>query len=143
MQFKHAWGVRRPTDRSSLIQPVILTPNHGSYPAGHSTQCWFVAEVLKELIKYRKTAGVITGVTVAHQPEIDNQLEALADRIGVNRIVAGVHYKDDIDEGKELGKRLAKYFIAKSTGKNTAGGAVTAGPALDWLWRKAMNEQWQ
>ena len=38
MQFKHHLRVRRPADRSPLVQPVLAVPGHASYPAGHATQ---------------------------------------------------------------------------------------------------------
>lgn len=41
MQFKHAFGIRRPADRSPLIQPVLLTPGHGSArPATRRRRTW-------------------------------------------------------------------------------------------------------
>jgi hypothetical protein len=121
MQFKHYFGIRRPADRSTLVEPMLLTPSHGSYPAGHSTQAHFAAEVLKKVI----------GIPVGSEKE--TVLTNLADRIGENRVVAGVHFQDDIDQGAVLGARLAKYFIHKSTVANSA---------LNWLWTEATGEQW-
>ncbi|MNC88810.1 hypothetical protein D3C83_46720 [compost metagenome] len=66
--------------------------------------------------------------------DLPTQLQALADRIGENRVVAGVHYVQDITDGKALGQALARYFIAQAQLANN--------PALQWLWGKAAAE-WQ
>jgi hypothetical protein len=122
MQFKHHFAVRRPADHSPLIQPVLLTPSHGSYPAGHASQSNILAEVLHELVRNKLGKN------------LKDQLDKLADRIGENRVVAGVHYVEDISEGGKLGRKLAKYFL---------GLAKAPGPKktpLRWLWKKAVAE---
>ena len=119
MQFKNHFAVRRPADRSPLVQPVLPTPGHGSYPAGHATQCHFVATVLKGL------AGKAFGA------ELTNQLDRLAERIAYNRVVAGLHYEPDNDAGQKLGKDLGFYFMDK---------AHVTGSALEWLWKRAEGE---
>src|SRR4030095_7529119 len=48
-QFKDYFRVIRPADRSALVQPILLTPRHGSYPAGHATQCHLLRVLLAEL----------------------------------------------------------------------------------------------
>jgi hypothetical protein len=63
--------------------------------------------------------------------EIKGQLEALANRIAENRIVAGLHFKVDNEQGQILGEKLADYFIDKST---------VAGSGLEWLWQRAKDE---
>jgi len=120
MQFKHHFRIRRPADRSPLIQPVLLTPGHGSYPAGHATQCHFLSAVLTELL------GVAT------TSETSDQLTRLASRIAENRVVAGLHYPEDNVAGKVLGNKLAEHFINKAQSPNSA---------LKWLWDKAIQEK--
>lgn len=122
MQFKHYFSARRPADHSPLIQPLLLTPNHASYPAGHSCQSFILSTVLQNLIGNR--LGL----------ELANQLNLLAYRIGENRVVAGVHYMEDIRVGEQLGKDLAAHFIALAT---PIGPPMTA---LEWLWSNAQAE---
>jgi len=130
MQFKHHFRVRRPADHSPLVQPILQTPNHSSYPAGHSTQCFFVANVLKALLK--NGAGVYP-----QGPDIVNQLDKLAQRISDNRVVAGVHFPEDMAKGADLGNQLAQYFIYMATKPLVAGTDATA---VQWLWGKARAE---
>ena len=51
MRFKHALACRRPLEYSSQVQPMILTPGHGSLPSGHSTEAFTVAHVLAGLFE--------------------------------------------------------------------------------------------
>jgi membrane-associated phospholipid phosphatase len=134
MQYKHFHGIRRPADRSALVQPLLLTPGHGSYPAGHSTQTYFIAHILKEIINTQNSPAI------KQKSEILIELYRLAWRIGENRIVAGLHFEDDIKAGQLLGQRLAKHLIYKTTAKDGNGKLLY--PALAWLWGKATTEQW-
>jgi len=124
-QFKDHFRVVRAADRSALVQPLLMTPQHGSYPAGHAIQSYLVKDLLIEL------TGAAAGSDVA------DQLEALADRIGDNRVIAGVHYPIDIEEGAKLGSALAKRMIGWSDPANRA---PVAANALQWLWAGAKAE---
>jgi len=127
MQFKHFFGTRRPADHSPLIQPMILTPGHGSYPMGHATQSYILATVLQDPALATMERGAETGT----------QLDALAYRISENRVVAGVHYMDDLTAGQVLGTALGEYFLRKAS-------ANTGNPTtpLEWLWEQAIAEWW-
>jgi len=138
MQFKHHFRVRRPADHSPLIQPLLLTPSHGSFPAGHSTQSYFLLTILNSLV-----GNAVLGT------ELSGQMEALAKRIGDNRVVAGVHFPDDVDnthradnDGKGLGKALGQYFYQKAAiaGFNPATNLPAPTTPLQWLWWKAQAE---
>ena len=118
--FKHHFRVARPADRTPLIEPVVQTPGHGSYPAGHATQCHIAKAVLAEL--FNRKAGT----------ETFDQLEKLANRIGENRVVAGLHYPTDIAQGKVLGEALGAHFIAM---------AKVTDSALKWLWGEALADE--
>jgi membrane-associated phospholipid phosphatase len=122
MRFKQHFRVRRPADHSSLIQPVLLTPSHGSYPAGHGSQGNILAAVLTNLVG-NKLGG-----------ETGAQLQLLADRVGENRVIAGLHYEEDITAGATLGQGLAKYFNAKTKV------VAIPGTALEWLGKNAAAE---
>jgi membrane-associated phospholipid phosphatase len=118
-QFKHAFRIVRPADRSPLIQPIIATPGHSSYPAGHATQARILKNVLANLL------GIQVG------SETLGQLDRLDKRICENRVVAGVHYPVDMTAGSTLGDGLAQYFIASAAIANTP---------LWWLWKRAKGE---
>ena len=64
-----------------------------SYPSGHSTQGYLVAEVLKD--KY---------------PNKSKQLDKKAKDISDSRNIARAHYKSDSEMGKKLGLDMAKHL---------------------------------
>ena len=127
-RFKHHFRVIRPADRSSLVQPLLQTPNHSAFPAGHATQAYLIRDVLVAVMDSKATA------------EVQGQLTSLADRIGENRVVAGVHYLIDIKEGARLGRALGAHLVARA--KSTSGLAAATPPtdALGWLWAQAHAE---
>ncbi|WGR90884.1 phosphatase PAP2 family protein [Bradyrhizobium sp. ISRA435] len=103
MRIKHALACRRPIELSPQVQPIILTPGHGSFPSGHSTENHMVARILWELCgKGNKDLG--------------EQLMREAARIAVNRTVAGVHFPVDTAAGQVLGLTLGRYFIQRALG---------------------------
>jgi hypothetical protein len=119
-QFKHAFRILRPADRSPLIQPMLATPGHSSYPAGHATQGHMLKLILAELLGFTATS------------ERYGVLDRLANRIAENRVVAGLHYPVDNTEGARLGAELAAYFIDQVSEPDTP---------LEWLWSVAKAER--
>ena len=112
MRFKHALACPRPVLLSPQIQPIILTPGHGSLPSGHSTEAHMVASVLWKLCQ-TVVNSVGTGVSAN---DWCIQLMRQAARIAVNRTVAGVHFPIDSAAGQLLGLTLGDFFIARATG---------------------------
>jgi membrane-associated phospholipid phosphatase len=107
MRVKHALACRRPNEYSPQVQPMILTPGHGTLPSGHSTENHMIARILWEL--RGGTPGDALG----------EQLMRQAARIAVNRTVAGVHFPVDSGAGQMLGLTLARYFVRRATGAKT------------------------
>jgi hypothetical protein len=128
MQFKHHFRARRPADRSVLVQPVLLTPGHGAYPAGHATQCYFAARVLTKLVGDATAGEDYWGIAGNDLP---GQLDRLAARIAHNRVVAGLHYPEDNVAGMNLGIGLAAYLLDRAQDNNSA---------LYWLLDRARAE---
>jgi acid phosphatase (class A) len=65
--------------------PMLQSPGHASYPSGHMLQSRLIAKSLAQAV-----------------PEASNALLALADRIGRNREVAGVHFPSDTAAGRAI-----------------------------------------
>ena len=108
MRFKHALACLRPNQFSAQIQPIILTPGHGSFPSGHATETFISALVLLRLLEASATV-----------PYGDDQwaiqLMQLASRVAINRTVAGVHFPVDSAAGALLGLTLGQYFVNRCT----------------------------
>jgi membrane-associated phospholipid phosphatase len=73
------------------ITTVFVTPSHPSYPSAHSCLAAAAASVL------------------SHQfPSAAASLDALVDQSGESRIMAGIHFRTDVDTGKTLGQRVGE-----------------------------------
>jgi PAP2 superfamily len=96
----------RPHQRNTLVQPVIETPSHGSYPSGHASMAFFTSELLFALLA---------------KPDL--ALDRLARRITFNRTVAGLHFPVDNAAGAALGRQMAALFVGWATGTARLGNA--------------------
>jgi membrane-associated phospholipid phosphatase len=112
MRFKQALACRRPNEYSPQVQPIILTPSHGSFPSGHATETFISAFVLWKLLK---TSGTSPYGDPAYSWA--EQLMRLANRVAVNRTIAGVHFPVDSAAGAVLGLTLGHYFLARCMGQ--------------------------
>jgi hypothetical protein len=106
MRFKHTLACRRPIEFSPQVQPIILTPSHGSLPSGHSTESFMMAIVLWEVLK-------ASAVKPYADADWGQQLMRLAARVATNRTVAGVHFPVDSAAGAMLGLTLGQYLVKR------------------------------
>ena len=74
----------------------VGTPNHPSYPSGHSCLSSSAASVLSTFF-----------------PEHTAQLDAMVVQAGLSRMYGGIHYRFDIDAGQTLGHNVAHFTIAQ------------------------------
>ncbi len=101
VRLKHALACRRPVVYSPQVQPIITTPGHGTYPMGHAAQIYMLVEVLKVLL------------CLNNRPAQALQLDRLAERVSINRVVAGVHFPIDAHAGRALGLAMARFFLMR------------------------------
>jgi membrane-associated phospholipid phosphatase len=106
MRLKSALACRRPNEFSPQVQPMILTPAHGTLPSGHSTESFAAAFVLWKLLRATGKAPYGTDIW-------GSQFMNLAARIAINRTVAGVHFPVDSVAGAILGLTLGSYFVER------------------------------
>jgi hypothetical protein len=117
MRIKHALHLPRPIVYSPQVQPLILTPGHGSLPSGHATEGFLVAAMLRRLLSAPK--------------ELRTQLRRQAARIAANRVVAGVHFPVDSMAGRMLGETLAEYVLARCGASKTFARRRFLGPEVE------------
>jgi hypothetical protein len=84
----------RPSQLDPSIKTVIGLPNFPSYTSGHSTFSAAAAAVLSYLF-----------------PASAAQFDAMKDEAAVSRLYGGIHYRSDIEVGKEHGKRIGGYTV--------------------------------
>ncbi|MFN5666479.1 phosphatase PAP2 family protein [Bradyrhizobium sp.] len=86
IDFKLRFNRARPQQVCPALVPLINSPGHASFPSAHSLESHLIALALAEI----------------HPRHTRRMLVALADRIGRNREVAGVHYPSDTHAGKVI-----------------------------------------
>jgi PAP2 superfamily protein len=92
---KYAYFNPRPSQMDSSIKTMIGLPNFPSYSSGHSTFSAAAAVVLSYLF-----------------PGNTATFDAMRDEAGISRLYGGIHYRSDIENGKEHGSRIAGYTLA-------------------------------
>jgi hypothetical protein len=84
--------------RPSQIDPSIRTPiglpNFPSYSSGHSTFSASAAMVLSYLF-----------------PTASDDFTAMRDEAAISRLYGGIHYRSDIEGGKQHGMRIGSYTV--------------------------------
>jgi hypothetical protein len=106
MIAKHHLACRRPDRIGAKVMPMIPTPAHGSFPSAHAAEAFAVAEVLRRFVETHKR----------HYADYQRRLallSKLAERIAVNRTVAGMHFPIDTWAGAVLGRAVGQIVLAK------------------------------
>ncbi len=91
-EAKYTYFNPRPSQLDPSIRTDIGLPNFPAYPSGHSTFSAAAADVLGSLF-----------------PSAASQFTAMADEAGMSRLYGGIHYLNDIKEGKAHGLRVAAF----------------------------------
>jgi hypothetical protein len=91
---KFAYFNPRPSQLDPSIKTVIGLPNFPAYTSGHSTFSAAAAAVLSYLF-----------------PASAAQFDAMKEEAAISRLYGGIHYRSDIEIGKEHGKRVGGYTI--------------------------------
>lgn len=84
----------RPSQLDPSIRTVIGLPNFPSYTSGHSTFSAAAAEVLSYLF-----------------PNGSAYFDAQKEEAAISRLYGGIHYRTDIEVGKDHGRRIALYTL--------------------------------
>ena len=93
---KYAYWALRPVELDATFQPLFTTPEHPSYPSGHSCLSAAAAAVLGHLF-----------------PRDASRFEALASEASESRLWAGIHFRSDLAAGRALGRRVAERVIQR------------------------------
>lgn len=91
---KYAYWAIRPDQLDRSLRPLFTTPNHPSYPSGHSCFGSAAATVLAHLFPREAAA-----------------FEALASESSESRLWAGIHFRSDLDAGRALGRAVGRRTI--------------------------------
>ena len=94
---KYTYWVARPAQVNNTIVPSFATPNHASYPSGHSCISGAFGAMLSNAFPDNATREWLAGQV---------------NEAGMSRIYAGIHYDFDVTEGQALGGRAAFKALA-------------------------------
>jgi membrane-associated phospholipid phosphatase len=94
---KFAYWYPRPSQADSKITMAIALPNHPSYPSGHSCM-----------------TGAFMGVMTNAVPAQRAKFDGMVDEAGMSRIYGGIHYRFDVDAGRDIGKAAAALALSGS-----------------------------
>jgi hypothetical protein len=84
----------RPSQLDSEIRTVIGLPNFPSYVSGHSTFSAAASDVLSYLF-----------------PGGASYFDAQKEEAAISRLYGGIHYRSDIEVGKDHGRRIGDYTV--------------------------------
>ncbi len=96
VQLKLKFSTPRPIQLAPDMAPVIQTPAHSSFPAGHAIEAQVLAMIMSHFF-----------------PDAKAMLDRAADRVGQNRLYAGVHFPVDVSWGKACGAYLGEKLISR------------------------------
>ena len=94
----------RPTQLDPSIRTVIAIPNFPAYESGHSTFSAAAADVLGYLF-----------------PSGTTYFNAQMEEAAISRLYGGIHYRTDIEVGKQHGKRIGEYTVRFAVHDGAAG----------------------
>jgi hypothetical protein len=84
----------RPSQLDPGLKTMTGVPNFPSYTSGHSTFSAAAASVLSSLFPGRAA-----------------ELDAMKEEAALSRLFGGIHYRADIEAGKDHGRRIAGYTL--------------------------------
>jgi len=94
---KFYYWLERPITADTTLTTSLSTPPFPSYTSGHSTQSAAAAEVFAYLF-----------------PDMASYYRARADEASRSRVLAGIHYRFDVEAGEELGRRVGQAAVARA-----------------------------
>ena len=94
---KFAYWLVRPSQADPAITMPIALPNHPSYPSGHSC-----------------ITAAVMGVLASAFPQDRARLDAMVEEAGMSRVYGGIHYRFDIDAGRDIGRAAAALALTGS-----------------------------
>jgi len=94
---KFYYWLKRPITADTTLRTSLSTPPFPSYTSGHSTQSAAAGEVFAYLF-----------------PDRAAYYRARADEASRSRVLAGIHYRFDIEAGEELGRRVGGAVVARA-----------------------------
>ncbi len=98
----HYWTIRPVTAAKKILgkkfKPHILTPPFPSYVSGHAA-----------------TSGSAAQIIAFYLPEHATEVNEMAEQAAHSRLLGGIHFKFDNDQGLQLGRQVSQWVISQYT----------------------------
>lgn len=94
LAIKYTFCSPRPTQEELTMPPILPDPMTPGYPSGHATQ-----------------GSIVTTILTHYFPDSGQYWTQLENEAALSRIWAGVHFPQDIEGGKKLGKIIGNQVI--------------------------------
>jgi membrane-associated phospholipid phosphatase len=106
-RVKFTYWLARPHQMDPTILPLVSVPNFPAYPSGHSAFSGAAAEVLTHFF-----------------PAEAKRLAQMAAEASESRVLGGLHYAFDCEEGLRLGRWVGEYATRTWAGTKTSEGSM-------------------
>jgi membrane-associated phospholipid phosphatase len=94
---KFYYWLERPITADSTLHTALSTPPFPTYPSGHSTQSAAAGEVFAYLF-----------------PDRADYYRLKAHEASISRVLAGIHFRFDIDAGEKVGQAVGAAAVARA-----------------------------
>jgi membrane-associated phospholipid phosphatase len=94
---KYTYWAARPAQIDPSLKPLFNSPSHPSYPSAHSCFSQSVSVAMAHL--FPRDAG---------------RFYALAEQASESRIAAGIHFRSDVQVGRDLGWAVGQRVLARA-----------------------------
>lgn len=101
--LKYTWDVARPNQYGRNFRPVLTTPRFPSYPSAHAV-----------------IAGATEMIVGYYFSQEATDIKRVTEDAALSRLVGGVHFKADNDEGLRLGRQIGGYVVEMMKRQNIA-----------------------
>jgi PAP2 superfamily len=101
MHLKRHWNRPRPSQICPTLYPPVPVLGHAAYPAGHALIAHLTAKVLIEVTERPGPPP---------SSPYEEALTELAREIGLNRVIAGLHFRSDITAGEEAAEKTHNFL---------------------------------
>jgi hypothetical protein len=96
------------TERDPSWTPVVPTPPHPEYPAGHGCVSTGYAEALRHYFGTPYVKVTMTSLAPNTVPHVFHNTNQMIDEIILARVFGGMHFQTSVEHGATIGKKVAR-----------------------------------
>ncbi|HEU4385576.1 MAG TPA: vanadium-dependent haloperoxidase [Anaeromyxobacteraceae bacterium] len=102
-----------PGSKDATWEPLLGTPAHPEYPSTHATCSGAAEAVLKGFFGSDEVAVSVTHPPVFGVTRSYTSFSQMAGEVDDARVWGGIHFRSADDDGRDLGRRVGEYVLAR------------------------------